>query len=124
MYRQFVKKLNDLSAISGELHSYLYSRGESDSDIFFDIKLAVFELAGNILQHSKSPAELRVEVDHDRVYINIFGGNCFDCGCFSKPDLVSDRGRGIFLVQSIAESLKYYQNGKNVLAVISRRKND
>ena len=122
MYRHCVKKLNELNAMSNDLFNYLTSKGETDDDIFFDIKLAVFELAGNILQHSQSPAEVVVEIDRDHVYINILGGKCFDCTAFNQPDLKSDRGRGIFIVKNITESLNYYQNGKNVLAVISRKK--
>ncbi len=123
MYRHCIKKLNDLSTLSAELSEYLRVKGETDKEIFYDIKLAIFELAGNILQHSKSAAEVSVELDCDRVYINVVGGNCFDCKTvYNQPDIRADHGRGIFIVKSIAESLNYYQNGKTVLAVISRKR--
>lgn len=122
MYRQKVRQLNELKSLSGDLHRYLCACGEYCLDTVFDVKLVVFELAGNVLQHSKQPAEVTVDVDHDSVYVSICGGNGFDCEkkC-SLPDERGECGRGLFLVQSVSERLEYQQEGRNVKAVIARK---
>lgn len=122
MYRQKVRQLNELKSLSGDLHRYLCACGEYSSDTVFDVKLVVFELAGNVLQHSKQPAEVTVELDQNSVYVNICGGNSFDCEkkC-ALPDERGECGRGLYLVQSISERLEYQQEGRNVKAVIARK---
>jgi hypothetical protein len=121
MYRQKVRQLNELKSLSGDLHRYLCACGEYCSDTVFDVKLVVFELAGNVLQHSRQPAEVTVDLDQTSVYVNIRGGNSFDCERNSLPDEYGERGRGLYLVRSISEKLEYQQDGRFVKAVIARK---
>lgn len=122
MYKLLVRQLNELSRLSSGLKAYLCACGEYSPDTMYDVKLTVYELAGNVLTHSKSPAEVLIELDRNSIYVNIVGGKAFKVQKTARPDPKCECGRGVFLVEQIAQSLSFCQDGRNVLAVIARKK--
>jgi anti-sigma regulatory factor (Ser/Thr protein kinase) len=77
------------------------------SDSIFDSKLAVYELLGNVLQHSGGSAKLHggisdgyveLKISAEKIYCPPPKGAMTEC-----VDKYSEHGRGLFLVDSVCE---------------------
>ncbi len=72
----------------------------------FDSKLVVHELVGNALQHSDCGALLKAEWTGEFIHITVRGERAYtppkegDC-----PPAFAERGRGLYLVDSVAERI-------------------
>lgn len=89
-----------------ELCAFL-SKEEVPSESIFDSKLAVYELLGNVLQHSGGSAKLHGGIVNGYVELKILAEKTFcpppkgektQCA-----DTYSEHGRGLFLVDSVCE---------------------
>ena len=87
----------------------------------FDSKLVVYELLGNVLQHSGGSAKLQSEVANGYVELTIWAEKVF----FPPPktelrvcvDTYSEHGRGLFLVDSVCEERFMAEDGALVLKI-------
>lgn len=97
-----------------EITEYLDSKILIDEDIIYNVKLVIYELAGNILKHSKSKANMVMQCDGDIIKIMLTGSKEFRFDNICLPSCDCENGRGIFLVKSVAQSLEYINGGREV----------
>ncbi len=75
----------------------------------FDIGAAeaiLGELLSNIARHTPGQAEITLEPDHDRMLLHVCDrGRAFRATGEHPPDLLSESGRGLFLVRTLARSV-------------------
>ena len=121
MLKLIYKDYSEFSKFSSLIKNYLFDLGETDEETEYNVRLAICELAGNIIKHSKSIATVNLTADGQLIKINISGSLCFDYNIDGLPPVCSECGRGIFLVKEISEELFYYNGGRDVSVTIKRR---
>lgn len=85
-----------------ELCEYLALHTVAEERIF-DSKLVVYELLGNVLQHSGGSARLAIELLQEYIELKVLAERFF---CPPErgtcADVFSENGRGLFLVDSVS----------------------
>lgn len=113
-----LRTLDELRAEFQNVRNFL-DQNEIGEENVYDVRLTIFELCGNILQHSKCPCRVTLELSDSVISIRIESDVAFRiheaCGT-----TFSERGRGVFLVKNLVRSLQYYDSGKNIVAEIDR----
>lgn len=120
MLKLIYKDYSEFSEFSSLIKEYLNLKGETNEETQYYVRLAICELAGNIIKHSNSIATVNLIIDGDLIDINISGSKCFDFNINGLPPAESECGRGIFIVNEISEELKYYNGGRDVKIIIKR----
>lgn len=113
-----LKDYAHFSRNAAKIKEYLYSKGFIDEDDLYNVKLAIYELAGNVIKHSKKTAMVELMCEGDLIRIYIKGSNPFELPGIALPHEEEEDGRGIFIVRQICESLEYYDGGKEVCVSI------
>lgn len=86
----------------------------------YTLRLALDELATNVLKHSHCKAEVSCCAEEGLLVLTV-RGNCGFCPKrVPPPDLFSECGRGIFLVRSLCD-LEYLEGGKTAVAKIQMK---
>lgn len=88
----------------------------------FIIKLAANELLANGLKYSGNEVVMMYKLRGDMLVLAVVDkGNGFNwkCNINSAPDILSNTGRGIFLVESFSDTFRH--NKKGNIAVIEIR---
>lgn len=85
------------------------------SDSIFDSKLALYELLGNVLQHSGGSAKVYGVINGGYVELKILAEKTF-CppprnGSVQCADCYSEHGRGLFLVDSVCAERNVTEDG-------------
>jgi hypothetical protein len=96
------------------IERYLSETINADEETAYTVKLAVIELAGNIIKHSKTKALMNMDCEGDIIKILFKGGKCFDLKEVCLPPSDYEYGRGIYLVKKICQSVEYFDGGKEV----------
>lgn len=100
-----------------EICSVLSSHAISSEKVY-DCRLISHELIANVLQHSGGSARLQVAVEEVYVLICVKAerthcppqkGEC--------PDVSAERGRGIYLVDSVSAERTFTQDGEIIVKV-------
>ena len=81
------------------------------SEVIFHSKLIACELLGNVLKHSNGVATLKGELKEDILELAILSKFPFLPNEVELPDLFSEHGRGLYLVQAFSESIERLSNG-------------
>ena len=95
----------------------------TDAEIIDDIEVAVSEACTNVLEHSAADEEyeVRVDISDERCVISVVdvAGDHFSHAALGleQADLEADRGRGIHLVRSLVDELKFTMDGEQGVAV-------
>ena len=99
-----------------DLLAYLASRATSDSDI--DSAVLIFgELVGNVVRHAPGPISVEVDWHNGAAVLRVFDcGPGFEFTGTSQPDPFSESGRGLFIVDQIAEQLEIVRLPKGTQA--------
>lgn len=105
-----------------KIEKYLIEKVNPDEESIYSIKLAVFELAGNIIKHSKTKARMLLTHKDDIIKILFKGSGPFELKQICLPSENCECGRGIFIIKNISESLEYYDEGRQVCVCIKCRK--
>ncbi len=113
-----IKNYADFQTAVAKLSEYL-SKEESSAEGIFNSKLVVHELIGNALQHAEGGATLKVELvgEHIRIFVREEVGFFPPAG--SCPDVFSERGRGIFLVDRVSLQRTMTEEGE-ILVIIKK----
>ncbi len=106
MAMQFdIKTYADFKAAVEELCALLTLQNIPQERVF-DSKLIVHELVGNVLQHSGCGALLRAELMGEFIQIAVRGEKAYtppkEGVC---PPCCAERGRGLYLIDSLAERI-------------------
>jgi anti-sigma regulatory factor (Ser/Thr protein kinase) len=99
-----------------DLLAYLTSRATTDSDV--ESAVLVFgELVGNVVRHAPGPISIEVEWQNGAAVLRVLDcGPGFDFTGASRPDLFSECGRGLYIVDQIAEQLEIVRLPKGTQA--------
>lgn len=86
-----------------ELCNFLFAQNVA-SDRVFDSKLVAYELLGNVLKHADGNAKLHFGLTPDFVELKITATELFfPVKRDSCSDVYAESGRGLFLVDQVAE---------------------
>ncbi len=113
-----IKNYADFQSAVTELCDFLAAQA-LPSDCIFDSKLVVHELLSNVLQHAQGGATLRVELTEENVRIFVRGEEYFCPPTGSLPDLFSERGRGLYLVDKLSVERTVTETGE-ILVLLKR----
>jgi anti-sigma regulatory factor (Ser/Thr protein kinase) len=112
-----IKDYDSFKAAIDEICAYLSSCAVS-KDKVFDCRLIVFELIGNVLQHSDGGARLQVDLEENCVRISIKAEKTYcppekgEC-----PQTSAERGRGLYLVDSFSLERTFTAEGEITVCV-------
>ena len=74
-----------------------------------DLELALTEACANVVKHATGAdgIEVRLDVAEDRCAIDVSdNGDGFDADAVGKPDVRSERGRGLLLIKALSENVR------------------
>ncbi len=101
-------------AIAGVLE-----RTPLEEDAYFDLKVILRELSCNALEHGRSPVEISISLCCDGRHLHALicdAGEGFDpCQIAKELNVKQERGRGIAIVNNLAEGLAYNTAANKVL---------
>ncbi len=107
-----MKSYQDFQRAVSELTAFLHAQKLSPNTVF-DSKLVLHELLGNVLQHANGIASVEVDVGGGFVHVTVRAEKVF---CPPKesvcPDCTAERGRGLFLVDSVCAERSFTENGE------------
>ncbi len=88
------------------------------SERVFDSKLAVHELLANVLQHSGGSAKLYAELSGELLLLSLRAEKAFAFPQSTDlPELLSERGRGLYLVDSVVERRTVTSDGEIIFYI-------
>ncbi len=103
-------EIDDFNALRDALHTMcdeLYRSFVCEQTVF-DCKLVAGELLSNVLQHGGGRAFCTVSLDGGTLRMSVKGERDFRPPTISRcSDVTSERGRGLYLVDSVSESRSY-----------------
>ncbi len=112
-----MKSYDDFQRAIRELTAFLAAQKLSDNAIF-DSKLVLHELLGNVLQHANGNAVVGVEVRGDYVHVSVRAEQVFCPPKESRcPENMAERGRGLFLVDSVCAERIFTENGEILVKI-------
>lgn len=93
----------------------------------YTIQLILWELVSNVIRHStKKYATVHISWSDEAIVIEVIdGGDGFQWEeklNTPPPDLASQGGRGLFLVQQLASQFSFDEKGKHAIVVVARNK--
>ena len=92
-------------------HLGQYANGESD---LMSVELILGELLGNVARHTEGYATVTLELERDRAILHVNDRGAPIPELRLPEDILAEGGRGLFLVNSLARSLRIErQNGGN-----------
>lgn len=104
-------EIGDYNALRKALHEMCLSLSAEkiSEDALFQTRLVADELLSNVLQHGGGRAYLRAEREGDTIALSVRGsaGFCPPEESALPKDLFAERGRGLFLVDSICIRREY-----------------
>lgn len=118
MLKIVYRNYSEFSKFSPMIKDYLFRKGQYDEETEYDVRLAICELAGNIIKHSRSAATVNLMMENSSVRIDISGSYPFEYDINGLPPPDSEEGRGIFIIKEISQELKYLNGGKDVRVLI------
>ncbi len=100
-----------------EFCAFLRAEKVNDERVF-DCKLAVYELLGNVLKHSDGGATLYGEMLDGCVRLKLVARHPF-CppNTAACADVLSEHGRGLFLVSQLCEEQIFTSDGELILTI-------
>jgi anti-sigma regulatory factor (Ser/Thr protein kinase) len=79
----------------------------ADEDFIARAELTFGELLGNVVCHAPGPVETQLFWSDYRAVLHVIDtGTAFDASAHLPADLMSERGRGLFIVRQLARSVK------------------
>lgn len=122
--RAWIFAANDAKAVHEARHDYmshLHRYGRPDSD-FHAAELVFGELVGNVLHHGEGNVEVRLEWGGDTPALRVSDdGPGFQLRATLPKDVMSEKGRGLYLATALTQDLRIFRNpngGAQVCAVL------
>src|SRR6185312_7730033 len=96
------------AAADARLHFVQFLRTRTDDrDCIAQAELVFGELLGNVVRHAPGPVEIQLFWNADRPVLHVIDtGTAFDVQAHLPSDILSERGRGLFIVRQLARSLR------------------
>ncbi len=112
-----MKNYADFKAAIAQLCDFLSAQKISEEQIF-DSKLIAHELLGNVLQHSGGSAKLSVELTEGHIHLSVQAERVFRPPTVGNcPNCDAERGRGLFLVDSVSAARSFTEDGKILVRI-------
>ncbi len=86
---------------------------ESDDDFIVTAELIFGELLGNVVRHAPGPIEISIDLSDDFMVLHVIdsGPLLRASGELRLPDdELSERGRGLYIVEQLAAELRFERN--------------
>jgi len=119
----FASKIENISCVE-KLVDDISAKYNLDSDVYGNILVAIVEAVNNAILHGNKLNEnkkvnLSLNIEDCNLTIKIKDeGNGFDFNSITDPTLPENiekpHGRGIFLMNHLADEVKYFDNGTGV----------
>ena len=112
-----IENYNSLKGAVEELCDFL-SLHKVAQEYIFDSKLVVYELLGNVLQHSGGGAKLFMELVQEYIELKVLAERLFfppEKG--TCAELYAEHGRGLFLVDSVSAERTVSDDGGIVVRI-------
>ena len=111
-----IHNYDDFKSAIDEICAVLSSHAISSEKVY-DCRLISHELIANVLQHSGGSAKLTVDMEKEHVAICV-KAECAYCPPKGEcPEVTAERGRGIFLVDSISAQRTFTDDGEIIVKV-------
>ncbi len=109
---------DEMRCVATDLLTVVREQLPVQEETWYDLKLIVYELCSNALEHGKIPAEVIAGVCRKDGYLHVLvsdsgGGFCPD-NCL-PADLEQERGRGLSIVHSLADEIIFNSVANKVL---------
>ncbi|MCG6171176.1 ATP-binding protein [Anoxybacillus sp. LAT_35] len=126
MIQAQLNETNYSTMISAMLEQ-IHDRIQLDEIKKYTIQLILWELVSNVIRHStKKYATVHISWSDEAIVIEVIdGGDGFQWEeklNAPPPDLASQGGRGLFLVQQLASQFSFDEKGKRAIVVVARNK--
>lgn len=126
--------LKNIKTVEKNIIYDMYTKNFSEKKIK-DVKLLIDEIVTNAIEHGNhfdDSKKVIITYKFKELYNECIliieiedEGNGFDINKIKNPELNNERGRGIFILRKIADSVEYKDDGKRVIVYIKRgNKND
>ncbi len=110
-----VEKLSEMNDFLKEFMDYLHAQDVSD-DVLFDSRLVSCELISNVLKHCHETAYFKGAVEGGEIVIGVSSKSQFCCSSRpSLPDVLSECGRGLYIVNEISGGNVSFEGNKIVV---------
>jgi anti-sigma regulatory factor (Ser/Thr protein kinase) len=96
------------AAVDARANFVRFLQGVGNTEDFLDRAELVFgELLGNVVRHAPGPVEITVELNDDAIVLHVIdSGPPLRTAKHRLPDdLLSERGRGLFIVEQLAAEM-------------------
>ncbi len=114
-YQSFKRVMEDFCAF--------LTKQKISAEQIFDSRLAVHELLANVLQHTSGGARLRAELVEDFLQISLQAEQTFfPPQLTTLPSTQAERGRGLYLIDRLAERRVVTPEGEWILYIRIRKK--
>ncbi len=102
-----IKNYDNLKTAVEEFCAFL-SAQNIPSEKVFDSRLVAHELLANVLQHASGGARLLAEIEEECIRIIVKADEVFQPPKEGRcPDVFSERGRGLFLIDRISDGREF-----------------
>ncbi len=113
----YIENYSSLRAAMDEFCAFLRAEQVAEERVF-DSKLAVYELIGNVLKHSKASAKLFGEIVNGYVHIKITASKPFTppktTAC---AEALAEHGRGLYLVDRLCKEWICTDDGELIITI-------
>ncbi|MGI6226492.1 MAG: ATP-binding protein [Peptococcales bacterium] len=115
-------ELGQIENVIAKLREKLFSINVPQ-ETFLDIQLALMEAVGNAFLHGvqgkeRPLVELEWLINTNSIRLRIkdngLGFNYKDLGCFHEPDILAEKGRGLFLMYSVLDEVRFNEQGNEI----------
>jgi|GEM_PF-4803777 len=89
-----------------------------EEDTWYDLKVIMYELCGNALEHGKLPADVYASVCRKDCCLHVLvsdSGEGFSPGECFLSGIEEERGRGLYIVNSLADDIVFNSAANKVL---------
>ncbi len=101
-------------------------RIQSDNEFIATAELIFGELLGNVVRHAPGPVEIAINLNEAALILHVI-----DSGPFLPiaerrlpDDMLSERGRGLYIVEQLAAEVRFERNagcGNHIIVTMLRR---
>jgi anti-sigma regulatory factor (Ser/Thr protein kinase) len=104
------------NAVGARSHFVEFLRSIESEDGFIDTAELIFgELLGNVVRHAPGPVEIAVDLHEDAMVLHVTDSGPV-LGPIARPlpaDVLSERGRGLFIVGQLASEVRVEYVGEH-----------
>lgn len=117
-FRRTFSTPEEMRYVASDLLTAVREQLPVQEETWYDLKLIVYELCSNALEHGKIPAEVIAAVCRKDCYLHVLvsdSGEGFCPEICSTVNIEKERGRGLRIVHSLADEIVFNSAANKVL---------